>query len=90
LKKKTGVEVAGYWFFHHDNAPAHTAFSVTTSMARNGGCFPLIPLIHPMWLLVIFDSTTEEEPQRKEFHRHGGEKETTKAGAVTREDGFKK
>ena len=26
---------SGDWWFHHDNAPAHTAISVTTFMARN-------------------------------------------------------
>ncbi|PNF14149.1 hypothetical protein B7P43_G17665 [Cryptotermes secundus] len=36
------VELSG-WFFHHDNAPAHTALSVRQSLTKNG----MTPVPHP-------------------------------------------
>jgi len=35
-RKRPEMWQSGDWFFHHDNAPAHTAISVTAFMARNG------------------------------------------------------
>ncbi|PNF22069.1 hypothetical protein B7P43_G09301 [Cryptotermes secundus] len=34
---------SGDWFFHHDNAPAHTALSVRQFLTKNG----MTPVPHP-------------------------------------------
>ncbi|PNF22071.1 hypothetical protein B7P43_G09295 [Cryptotermes secundus] len=34
---------SGDWFFHHDNAPAHTALSVRQFLTKNG----MTPVSHP-------------------------------------------
>ncbi|PNF44125.1 hypothetical protein B7P43_G03186, partial [Cryptotermes secundus] len=34
---------SGHWFFHHDNAPAHTALSVRQFLTKNG----MTPVPHP-------------------------------------------
>lgn len=40
-QKRPDLWQTGDWFFHHDNAPAHTAISVTQFLAKN--CMVLLP-----------------------------------------------
>ena len=42
-KKRANLWRAGDWFFHHDNAPAHTALSVMQFLTKNG----MTPFAHP-------------------------------------------
>lgn len=42
-KKRTNLWLSGDWFFHHDNAPAHTALSVKQFLTKNG----MTPIDHP-------------------------------------------
>ena len=45
---------SGDWFLHHDNTPAHTAFSVQQFLAKNKMIIVSHPPTHPVSLLVTF------------------------------------
>nr|CAH7754411.1 unnamed protein product [Callosobruchus chinensis] len=45
-KKRADLWRTGDWFFHHDNAPAHTALSVKQFLTKNG----MTPIVHPPYL----------------------------------------
>jgi hypothetical protein len=46
-RKRPDLWQRGEWFFHHDNAPAHTALSVQRFLTRNAmtplSCHPILP-----------------------------------------------
>nr|CAI5864484.1 unnamed protein product [Callosobruchus analis] len=42
-KKRADLWRTGDWFFHHDNAPAHTALSIRQFLTKNG----MTPIVHP-------------------------------------------
>ncbi|PNF29210.1 hypothetical protein B7P43_G10794 [Cryptotermes secundus] len=43
LTEDLGMKRSGDWFFHHDNAPAHTDLSVRQFLTKNG----MTPVPHP-------------------------------------------
>ena len=45
-KKRPELWQTGDWFFHHDNAPVHTALSVHQFLTKNG----MTPVTHPPYL----------------------------------------
>nr|CAI5830179.1 unnamed protein product [Callosobruchus analis] len=42
-RKRADIWRTGDWFFHHDNAPAHTALSIRQFLTKNG----MTPIVHP-------------------------------------------
>ena len=73
VRKRPELWRSGDWFLHHDNAPAHTALSVTRYMASPGWTIvphpPYSPDLAP-WFLFIPDN--EKNTERKEICHHGG------------------
>ncbi|PNF15068.1 hypothetical protein B7P43_G16541 [Cryptotermes secundus] len=72
LSGVTWSSAARDWFFHHDNAPAHTALSVRQFLTKNG----MTPVPHPPYSpdlapcdFFFFSSSNEKRLERKKRRR---------------------
>ena len=69
------VARSGEWLLHHDNAPAHTAFSVRQFLTKNGMTTVSHPPTPRTWHPAIFSCFQEYRGTLKEsvFRSRGGE-----------------
>ena len=84
---------SGDWWFHHDNAPAHTAISVTTFMARNGMAVlphpPYSPDVAPSDFFFLFPRMKRNLKGKHFADVEEVKRKTTEALANIKEDEFK-
>jgi len=92
-RKRPETWQSGDWWFHHDNAPAHSAISVTTFMARNGLAAlphpPYSPDVAPSDFFFLFPRMKRNLKGKHFADVEEVKRKTTEALANIKEDEFK-